>query len=140
MTEFENLVLRKLDAMSLKIDAGDKRLSDHMADEESKIDHMGEKFVDLQRSVDAFSAGVNALVTEVQEAFIEHPSRPGKRDYAGHYNDHLLRKRWSDRWWSWVADGTGNLVKVAMASGAVWFLYHDGNRPSSYSSRRSSEL
>ena len=127
MTEFEILVLRKLDDMDTKIDDNHKittnRLSQHMDDEEGKIENMGNKFVDLQRAVDSFSTGVNALVTEVQSAFLEHPDDRGRRDYAGHYSDHKTRKRWYDTWSGWVRNGFGNMVVIAMASGAAWLVY-----------------
>jgi len=127
MTEFEKLVLAKLDFLDTKIEdkfrETNTRLSKHMDDEEGKIDAMGEKFIHMQRSVDSFSTGVNALVTDIQTAFLPHPEDNARRDYAGHHADHSTRKRWYDRWAKWLEDAFGNLVKVAIASGAVWLVY-----------------
>jgi hypothetical protein len=43
--------------------------------------------------------------------------------YVTKFDNMRARKRWYDRWAKWLEDAFGNLVKVAIASGAVWLVY-----------------
>jgi len=123
MTEFEKLVLSRFDKLDSKVDAVTERLSGHIEGEEGEIKELGDKFGHLQRTVDSYGSKTESMLTDMQEAFLEHETQSGKRDFVGHYNDHKTRKRWYDRWARWIEDGFGNLVKVAIASGAVWLVY-----------------
>ncbi len=116
MTEFELMVLSKLDGLQA-------RLEKHMDDEEGEIGKISEKIYHLQRTIDSYGDKTEEMLVEMQKAFLEHPEEKGKRDFDGHYQDHKMRKRWYDKWSGWVDAGVGNIVKIVMASGAAWLMY-----------------
>lgn len=70
----------------------------------------------LIQSLSAYQDDVNAM----RRAFLHVDGKP---DYDGHHDDHSTRKKWGDTLWGWIKDGAGNLVKLGMASGVVWFFY-----------------
>ncbi len=123
MTDFELMVLAKLDGMTQQIADVRSELSNHMFDESGEIKKIGDKIYHLQMSVSSYGEKTEAMLIDVQQAFLEHPEERGKRDYAGHYQDHKMRKRWYDKWSGWIDAGVGNIVKIVMASGAAWLMY-----------------
>ena len=70
----------------------------------------------LIQSLSAYQDDVNSM----RKAFLV---KEGKPDYDGHHADHNIREQRGSMVMQWIREGAGNLVKLAMASGAVWFLY-----------------
>lgn len=106
----------KSDIAGIKVDLSEWRFAAEQRHHEA-MQASERRHTSLIQSLSAYQDDVNAM----RRAFLVDAK--GNPRFDDHYDDHNTRDRWYGILGNWLRDGFGNLVKLAMASGAVWFLY-----------------
>jgi hypothetical protein len=123
------------------VNSVDRKLSSHIDGEEGKIQDIEDRIVkisddlsewrfaaerrhsELIKTIESWTDKTTIIIEEMQGAFIDHPDGKGKKDYVGHNNDHLIRKRISDWLTDTGSDALKNAIKIGFLSLLGWIGY-----------------